>query len=95
MVPLRLTLEGLYSYQKKQVIDFERLTQAQLFGIFGATGSGKSSILEAITLALYGECERLTRNTRNYNLMNLRSGRLFVDLEFSLSGKKEDRYRFT
>ncbi|MEM6631958.1 MAG: SMC family ATPase [Bacteroidota bacterium] len=94
MVPIRLTLEGLYSYQKKQVIDFERLTQAQLFGIFGATGSGKSSILEAITLALYGECERLTRNTKNYNLMNLRSGRLTVDLEFSLSGKEENRYRF-
>ena len=94
MVPIRLSLEGLYSYQKKQVIDFERLTQAQLFGIFGATGSGKSSILEAITLALYGECERLNRNLRNFNLMNLRSDKLTVDLEFSLSGREEDRYRF-
>lgn len=94
MVPIRLSLEGLYSYQKKQVIDFERLTQAQLFGIFGATGSGKSSILEAITLALYGECERLNRNLRNFNLMNLRSDKLTVDLEFSLSGEEKDRYRF-
>ena len=94
MVPIRLTLEGLYSYQKKQVIDFEQLTQAQLFGIFGATGSGKSSILEAVTLALYGECERLNRKVRNFNLMNLRSNKLTVDLEFSLTGKAEDCYRF-
>jgi exonuclease SbcC len=34
----------LYSYQKKQTIDFEELTNAGLFGIFGAVGSGKSSV---------------------------------------------------
>jgi recombinational DNA repair ATPase RecF len=48
MLPLKLSITGLYSYQKKQTIDFEELTNAGLFGIFGAVGSGKSSVLEAI-----------------------------------------------
>ena len=45
MIPLRLDIEGLYSYKEKQSIDFTQLTAAGLFGIFGAVGSGKSSIL--------------------------------------------------
>jgi hypothetical protein len=36
MLPLKLSITGLYSYQKKQTIDFEELTNAGLFGIFGA-----------------------------------------------------------
>jgi len=94
MIPVSLSIEGLYSYQKKQTIDFQRLTQSQLFGIFGATGSGKSSILEAITLALYNECERLNRNLRNYNLMNLRSKELLVDFSFYLNEVDQSTYRF-
>ncbi len=94
MIPVSLSIEGLYSYQKRQTIDFQKLTDAQLFGIFGATGSGKSSILEAITLALYNECERLNRNLRNYNLMNLRSRGLYVDLSFYLDSRDSKQYRF-
>ena len=94
MIPISLTLEGLYSYQKAQSIDFSRLTDARLFGIFGSTGSGKSSILEAISFALYGECERLNRNNRSYNMMNLRSKRLYIDFEFELAKELSPRYRF-
>lgn len=83
MLPISLTIEGLYSYQEKQTIDFSRLTQAGIFGIFGAVGSGKSSILEAITFALYGETERLNnRDKRAYNMMNLKSNRSFIEFEF-------------
>ena len=74
MIPLKLTIEGLYSYQEKQTIDFTSLTDAGLFGVFGSVGSGKSSILEAITFALYGETERMNkRDNRAYNMMNLKS----------------------
>ena len=59
MIPIELTLQGLYSYQGRQTIDFTRLTGANLFGIFGTVGSGKSSILEAITFAIYGRTDRL------------------------------------
>ncbi len=83
MIPVQLTLEGLYSYQERQKIDFENLTEAGLFGIFGAVGSGKSSILEAISFALYGETERLNaRDRRTYNMMNLKSNRSYIEFDF-------------
>lgn len=83
MIPLKITIEGLYSYQERQVVDFTELTDAGLFGIFGATGSGKSSILEAISYALYGETERLhARDKRTYNMMNLKSNRSYLEFEF-------------
>ncbi len=83
MIPIQLTLEGLYSYQERQKIDFENLTQAGLFGIFGSVGSGKSSILEAISFALYGETERLnSRDKRAYNMMNLKSNKSYIEFDF-------------
>ena len=83
MLPIRLTIEGLYSYQERQIIDFSNLLDAGLFGIFGAVGSGKSSILEAITFALYGETERLNaRDKRYYNMMNLKSNRSYIEFDF-------------
>lgn len=92
MIPRRLTLQGLYSYQQRAEIDFQRLTSAQLFGIFGATGSGKSSILEAISFALYGESERLNKqDNRGYNMMNLKSDRLLIDFIFDTESAS---YRF-
>ena len=83
MIPIQLTLEGLYSYQERQKIDFENLTEAGLFGIFGSVGSGKSSILEAISFALYGETERLnSRDKRAYNMMNLKSNKSLIEFDF-------------
>jgi exonuclease SbcC len=83
MLPLKLSIEGLYSYQKKQTIDFTALTEAGLFGIFGAVGSGKSSVLEAIGFVLYGETERLNKSDkRSYNMLNLKSKQALIDFEF-------------
>ncbi len=82
MIPVKLTIEGLYSYQTRQTINFETLMASGLFGIFGTVGSGKSTIIEAITYALYGDTERLNSRGRNYNMMNLRSSKMFVDFEF-------------
>ena len=78
MIPVKLTLEGIYSYQKRQTIDFTILTDGGLFGIFGAVASGKSTILEAISFALYGDSERMGGTNRNYNMMNLKIGRAHV-----------------
>ncbi|AZA82058.1 SMC family ATPase [Chryseobacterium lactis] len=83
MIPVQLTIEGLYSYQERQIIDFRNLTEAGLFGIFGAVGSGKSSVLEAISFALYGETERLNmRDKRAYNMMNLKSNSSYIEFDF-------------
>ena len=67
MRPLRLTLRGINSYRKEQTIDFAALTAAGLFGIFGPTGSGKSSIPDAMILALYAKLPRSTKNFININ----------------------------
>lgn len=94
MIPLQLTIEGLYSYQQRHVIDFEQLTSAGIFGIFGAVGSGKSSILEAISFVLYGETERMhSRENRTYNMMNLKSNRSYIELDFINHQNK--KYRAT
>lgn len=96
MIPIKLIIKGLYSYREAQEIDFTRLTEASIFGIFGKVGSGKSSILEAITFALYGDTERMNKSgdDRNYNMMNLRSDELLIDY-VCLAGKEGHRYRFT
>ncbi|MCP1995944.1 exonuclease SbcC [Flavobacterium sp. HSC-61S13] len=94
MLPIQLTIEGLYSYQSKQTIDFTNLTQSGLFGIFGGVGSGKSSILEAISLALYGETERLnSRDSRGYNMLNLKSDKVYI--EFDFTNFEERKFKFT
>ena len=83
MIPVKLTIEGLYSYQERQIIDFSDLTEAGLFGIFGNVGSGKSSILEAIMYVLYGETERLnSKDKRAYNMMNLKSNLSYIEFDF-------------
>ncbi|MCA5003529.1 AAA family ATPase [Sphingobacterium bovistauri] len=90
MLPLYLSIEGLYSYQQKQEIDFTNLSEAGLFGIFGSVGSGKSSILEAIGYALYGETERLnSKEKRTYNMLNLKSNQVLIDFQFlNYDGRK-------
>ena len=94
MIPVSLIIKGLYSYQEPQKIEFNKLIEGQLFGIFGSVGSGKSSILEAISFALYGETERLNqRDSRNYNMMNLKSDDLLIDFQFKNFDREE--YRFT
>ena len=82
MIPIQLSLEGIYSYQKRQVIDFGALTDVGLFGIFGAVASGKSTILEAISFALYGESDRMNNVNRAYNMMNLKSDRMYIEFDF-------------
>jgi len=95
MIPIYLKLKGIYSYQdKEQLIDFQHLCDASLFGIFGPVGSGKSTILESISFALYGETERLNkRENRGYNMMNLKSDNLLIDFVFR-NGTDEEEYRF-
>ncbi|SIO25251.1 AAA family ATPase [Algoriphagus halophilus] len=90
MIPIKLEIQGLYSYKEKQTIEFDQLTAAGLFGIFGAVGSGKSSILEAILLALYGSTERLSDRGEKNSMLNLQSEALLINFEFQ-SGKNNSQ----
>ncbi|MDP3908320.1 SMC family ATPase [Novosphingobium sp.] len=55
MRPIKLTLSAFGPYGGVESIDFRDATDAGLFGIYGPTGSGKSSIFSAIAFALFGE----------------------------------------
>ncbi|WP_372008035.1 AAA family ATPase [Paenibacillus chitinolyticus] len=83
MRPIRLQMSGLQSYRESQEIDFTQLCDAGVFGIFGPTGSGKSSILDALTLALYGKVERASGGTQG--IMNHAENTLAVSFTFELS----------
>ena len=82
MRPIRLEISGLNSYIEKQVIDFSELTSRGLFGIFGKTGSGKSTILDAITIAMYGN---ISRNTKEF--INSACKEAVVNYEFEIGYK--------
>jgi DNA repair protein SbcC/Rad50 len=88
MKPIKLKIKGLNSFIDNQEINFEKLTDRGFFGIFGSTGSGKSTILDGITLALYGEVAR-----KSSNFMNTNCDSLYVSFEFQISGKEIKRYR--
>ncbi|MBD8489811.1 SMC family ATPase [Echinicola sp. CAU 1574] len=93
MIPIKLEIEGLYSYREKQLIDFTQLTAAGLFGIFGAVGSGKSSILEAVLLALYGTTERLASKGEKNSMVNLQSPGIHINFEFKAGKNNAQTYK--
>ena len=93
MRPIHLTIEGLRSFRtppgqetgtapREPTIDF---TGRDHIAIIGDTGAGKSSILEAITYALYGQTTFAAR--ANQELMNDTSTHLRVVLRFRVSGE--------
>jgi len=58
MRPLRLTLDAVGPYPGREVIDFRTAIESRLFGIYGPTGAGKSTIFSAMTFALFGEAAK-------------------------------------
>ena len=78
---MKLTMAGLRSYQHKTEIDF---TDLSLFALIGDTGAGKSSIIEALCLALYGSTTWSGRNV--VELMCDASAAMSVELVFAAAG---------
>src|ERR1700744_342789 len=55
MRPVRLDLHGFASFRDEATVDF---TDADFFALVGPTGSGKSTVIDAMTFALYGSVPR-------------------------------------
>ena len=89
MRPISLKIKGINSFCEEQTINFEKLTKDGAFGIVGDTGSGKSTVLDAMTIALYGN---LSRDTNEF--INKECDTAFVMLDFCVSeGENEIFYR--
>ena len=63
MRPIRLTMEAFGPYEKKTVIDFSELGARSFFLIHGATGAGKTTVLDAICYAFYGSASAAGRDS--------------------------------
>lgn len=90
MRPIKLKIKGLNSFIEEQTIDFEELTKQGFFGIFGPTGSGKSTILDGMILALYG-MKGMSRGTNEFVNKNCKSAQ--VSYEFQITESEVKRYR--
>ncbi|MBI1752139.1 MAG: SMC family ATPase [Acidobacteria bacterium] len=91
MKPLHLALEAFGPYAARQELDFSDLKDQAFFLIHGPTGAGKTSILDGISYALYGETsggQRETRDLRSHFAAADTPTR--VTFDFALGGR---RYR--
>jgi len=89
MKPVNLKIKGLNSFVEKQTIEFSKLTEKGLFGIFGPTASGKSTILDGITIALYGKVSRETKE-----FVNTETNVVEISFDFEIGlGKTRKMYR--
>ena len=89
MKPIKLTMQAFGPYVQKQEVDFTLFENKGLFLISGDTGSGKTTIFDAIVYALYGELsgdirkpEMLRSKYANPNLDT------YVELEFLLHDER-------
>lgn len=94
MKPISLKFQAFGPYVEEQYVDFEALEKCGLFLICGETGSGKTTILDAITYALYGKSSGGGRGDIETMRCNQapKETDTKIEFEFEASGK---RYLFT
>ena len=90
MKPQILKIIGINSFNEPQEIDFSKILEKGIFGIFGDTGSGKSTIIDSITLALYGKIVRYDGKIGNGDFLNLSRNNGKVEFIFSIKDGKEE-----
>lgn len=81
MKPCYLELCGINSFSERAEIDFTSLLEYGIFGIFGDTGSGKSTVLDCISFALYGTVAR-SRSGSIADAINYQADKAYVNFEF-------------
>ena len=85
MRPLRLFLDGFGTYRNETEIDF---TDVEFFALVGPTGSGKSTVIDALCFALYGTVPRWDNEKEVRNALAPSANACRVSLIFELSGER-------
>src|SRR5690242_18879289 len=85
MRPLRLDLAGFTVFRDPTVVDF---TDADFFALVGPTGSGKSTVLDAICFALYGTVPRWGDRRASANALAPSAAEARVRLVFETAGAR-------
>lgn len=85
MKPVKLTIENFGPFADTQVIDFTQLDD--IFLISGKTGSGKTSIFDAMCYALYGELPGTRDETKIKSTYTEETGTAAVTFEFKVNAK--------
>ncbi|MEG0693364.1 MAG: SMC family ATPase, partial [Oscillospiraceae bacterium] len=89
MIPIKLELEAFGPFAKKQVIDFSAFDSEGIFLISGKTGSGKTSIFDAISFCLYGVASGDIRDADSFKSdFAPRESICYVEFEFIVHGKR-------
>ena len=65
MKPIKLTINAFGPFAGEQVIDFRKLGDRSFFLIHGPTGAGKTTILDAVCFALFGESSGAERKAED------------------------------
>jgi exonuclease SbcC len=88
MKPLQLTLSAFGSYAGEESLNFTELGENGLYLITGETGSGKTTIFDAISYALFGKASGSARNSYKMLRSDYAAGRAktWVELAFSSGG---------
>ena len=89
MRPIELSLRDFRSYSGEHKFDFR---DRRLIAVVGPTGAGKSTILDAITFALYGRTPR-TGKENFASLINQRAVEAMVRLRFEAAGAEWEATR--
>jgi DNA repair protein SbcC/Rad50 len=93
MKPLKLTMQAFGPYAGTETIDFKQLENRTMFVISGKTGSGKTTIFDGISYAIYGKASGEDRNGPDLRSQFADDELLTeVTLEFSL---RQKTYRIT
>jgi exonuclease SbcC len=88
MKPLKLTMQAFGPYAGSESIDFTQLGNRTMFVISGKTGSGKTTIFDAISYAIYGKASGEDRNGPELRSQFAKDELLTeVSLDFSLRNK--------
>lgn len=85
MRPVRLELDGFASFRAPNVIDF---TGADYFALVGATGAGKSTVIDAMVFALYGSAPRWDRSNAVQYALAPTATRATVRLVFDVGNQR-------